>query len=142
MTSVKAVRSERSVLSIAFPLNLLLFLNNFQVVPLKEKFIEEGIDSRNYMYINGEKWNNSTLFENEVELTNQAILQYEKDLKSGKIIDSKNYLPPKKNYSNRASKLGVKASNLVDFLFRKFFLNLLFLFYTFQFHYFCFVFVL
>ena len=38
-------------------------LNNFQVVPLKEKFIEEGIDSRNYMYVNGEKWNNSTLFE-------------------------------------------------------------------------------
>ena len=38
-------------------------LNNFKVVPLKEKFIEEGVDSRNYMYINGEKWNNSTLFE-------------------------------------------------------------------------------
>lgn len=63
---------------------------------------------------------NSTLFENEVELTNQAILQYEKDLKSGKIIDSKNYLPPKKNYSNRASRLGTKASNLVDLLFHKF----------------------
>ena len=63
---------------------------------------------------------NSTLFENEVQLTNQAILQYEKDLKSGKIIDSKNYLPPKKNYSNRASILGEKASNLVDILFRKF----------------------
>ena len=38
-------------------------LNNFKVVPLKEKFMEEGVDSRNYMYINGEKWNNSTLFE-------------------------------------------------------------------------------
>ena len=64
---------------------------------------------------------NSTLFENEVQLTNQAILQYEKDLKSGITIDSKNYLPPKKNYNNRASRLGVKASNLVDFLFRKLF---------------------
>ena len=67
---------------------------------------------------------NSTLFESEVELTNQAILQYEKDLKSGKIIDSKNYVLPKKNYSNKASKLGVKASNLVDFLFRKLFSSL------------------
>ena len=38
-------------------------LNNYRVVPLKEKKIEEGIDSRNFMYINGEKWNNSTLFE-------------------------------------------------------------------------------
>jgi len=38
-------------------------LNNYRVVPLKEKKIEEGTDSRNYMYINGEKWNNSTLFE-------------------------------------------------------------------------------
>lgn len=39
-------------------------LNNFQVVPLKHKKIEEGTDTRNTMYINGEKWNNSTLFEN------------------------------------------------------------------------------
>ena len=62
---------------------------------------------------------NSTFFENDVELTSQAILQYEKDLKAGKIIDSKNYLTPKKNYSNRASILGEKASNLVDILFRK-----------------------
>ena len=39
-------------------------LNNFQVVPLKHKKVEEGTDTRNTMYINGEKWNNSTLFEN------------------------------------------------------------------------------
>ena len=39
-------------------------LNNFQVVPLKHKKVEEGTDSRDTMYINGEKWNNSTLFEN------------------------------------------------------------------------------
>ena len=39
-------------------------LNNFQVVPLKEKQIEEGTDSRNSLYVNGDKWNNSTLFEN------------------------------------------------------------------------------
>ena len=39
-------------------------LNNFQVVPLKEKKVEEGVDSRNTLYIDGEKWNNSTLFEN------------------------------------------------------------------------------
>ena len=47
------------------------------------------------------------------------VIQLE-DLKSGKTIDSKNYLPPKKNYSNRASRLGTKASNLVDLLFHKF----------------------
>ena len=40
-------------------------LNDFIVVPLKEKNnIEEGVDTRNYMYYKGEKWNNSTLFEN------------------------------------------------------------------------------
>jgi hypothetical protein len=39
-------------------------LNNYKLVPLKEKNnIEEGVDSRNYMYINGEKWENSNLFE-------------------------------------------------------------------------------
>ena len=43
-------------------------LNNYRVVPLKEKKIEEGIDSRNFMYINGEKWNNSTLFEDNEKL--------------------------------------------------------------------------
>ena len=43
-------------------------LNNYRVVPLKEKKIEEGIDTRNFMYINGEKWNNSTLFEDNEKL--------------------------------------------------------------------------
>ena len=39
-------------------------LNDFIVVPLREKKnIEEGVDSRNFMYYKGEKWNNSTLFE-------------------------------------------------------------------------------
>ena len=38
-------------------------LNAFNVVPLKEHRVPEGVTSRNYMYIDGEKWNNSTLFE-------------------------------------------------------------------------------
>ena len=48
-------------------------LNNYRVVPLKEKKIEEGIDSRNFMYINGEKWNNSTLLEDNEKLLLNTI---------------------------------------------------------------------
>ncbi len=48
-------------------------LNNYRVVPLKEKKIEEGIDSRNFMFINGEKWNNSTLLEDNEKLLLNTI---------------------------------------------------------------------
>ena len=63
---------------------------------------------------------NSNLYESEVQLTNQAIIQYEKDLKAGKVIDSKNYVLPKNNYSNKATRIGVNASNLIDYIFRRF----------------------
>ena len=48
-------------------------LNNYRVVPLKEKKIEEGIDSRNFMFINGEKLNNSTLLEDNEKLLLNTI---------------------------------------------------------------------
>lgn len=38
-------------------------LNSCHVVPLKEHKIEEGVDSRNSLYVDGWKWNTSTIFE-------------------------------------------------------------------------------
>ena len=40
-------------------------LKNVTIVPLKEKHIEEGCDSRNDLIINGNKWNVSTQIEND-----------------------------------------------------------------------------
>jgi len=39
---------------------------------------------------------------------------YEKDLKNGKNIVSSNYLPKEKNYNNKASKLGLNLSHLIE----------------------------
>ncbi|MCQ2818045.1 MAG: hypothetical protein MJ252_12335 [archaeon] len=38
-------------------------LNNFQIVPLNEHKVEEGCDSRNYSFIDGNKWEISTKIE-------------------------------------------------------------------------------
>jgi len=40
-------------------------LKNSKVTPLKDNFIEDGVDTRNYTYFNdyNEKWNNSTFFD-------------------------------------------------------------------------------
>ena len=40
-------------------------LKNSKVTPLKDNFIEEGVDTRNYIYFNdyNEKWNNSAFFD-------------------------------------------------------------------------------
>ena len=39
-------------------------LNDFQVVPIKERKIEEGVDSRNFLDIDGKTWNISNKVEN------------------------------------------------------------------------------
>lgn len=53
-------------------------------------------------------------YEDKTILTEEAIRNYEKDLKDGKNITSKNYLPDEKNYNNNASKIGLNISNFIE----------------------------
>lgn len=62
---------------------------------------------------------NNTYYETKAYLTEEAIKKYEKDLKEGKNITSKNYIPEEKNYNNKVSKLGLKTSNFIDKLINK-----------------------
>ena len=56
----------------------------------------------------------NTYYENKKVLTDEAIKEYEKDLKTGQPINSKNYLKEEKNYNNKASRIGLKTSNLIE----------------------------
>jgi len=57
--------------------------------------------------------------ENKSILTEEAIKRYEQDLKEGKEINPSNYRVPDKNYNNKASKVGVKASQIIEKVFKK-----------------------
>lgn len=52
-------------------------------------------------------------------LTNQAIERFEEDIKQGKSIEAKNYLQKENNYNNKASKLGMKISGVIETGFDK-----------------------
>lgn len=52
-------------------------------------------------------------------LTDEAIKKFEADVKAGKKIDASNYLEKEKNYSNKASKLGMKISLIIEKAFNK-----------------------
>ena len=52
-------------------------------------------------------------------LTQEAIERFENDVKEGKEIIASNYIEEEKNYSNKASKLALKVSNLVSNSFDK-----------------------
>ena len=52
-------------------------------------------------------------------ITEEAMERFENDLKEGKEINAKNYLPEEKNYSNRISDLGLKTSNIIEKTFKK-----------------------
>lgn len=56
---------------------------------------------------------------NKNVITEEAMERFENDLKTGKEIDAKNYLPEEKDYSNRISDLGLKTSNLIEKAFKK-----------------------
>lgn len=58
-------------------------------------------------------------YENKTYMTEEAIKNYEKDLKEGKNIVSKKYLPKEKDYNNSASKLGLKSSNFLEKIINK-----------------------
>lgn len=61
----------------------------------------------------------NTYYEEKNILTEEAIRNYEKDLKDGKNIMSKNYLPSEKNYNNKAAKLGMGMSNFIENIVNK-----------------------
>lgn len=52
-------------------------------------------------------------------LTQEAIERFEKDVKAGKKIIASNYIEEEKDYSNKASRLALKISNLVSAGFDK-----------------------
>ncbi len=62
---------------------------------------------------------NNEYYENKTYLTQEAIKNYEKDLKEGKIILGDKYLPKEKNYNNSISKLGLKSSSLIEKLINR-----------------------
>ena len=64
------------------------------------------------------KYNNE-YFESKNTLTEEAIKKYENDLKNGEKINPNNYRIEEKNYNNKASILGIKASRLIESTFRK-----------------------
>mgnify|MGYP003571241610 CR=1 FL=1 len=57
---------------------------------------------------------NNNYYENENILTQEAIIQFEQDLKEGKDIVPSNYITKKKDYNNKASIFGRKCSNLIE----------------------------
>jgi len=57
---------------------------------------------------------NNNYYENEKILTQEAILQFEKDLEEGKKIIPSNYITPKKEYNNKASTFGLKCSSEIE----------------------------
>lgn len=52
-------------------------------------------------------------------LTEQAIKEFENDIKNGKNIDIKNYVGDNTNYKNFYSELGYNMSTIVDTFFNK-----------------------
>lgn len=56
----------------------------------------------------------SDYYEMKSNLTEEAIKNYEKDLKDGKNIVASNYLPEEKNYNNKVSKMGLGLSHLIE----------------------------
>lgn len=56
----------------------------------------------------------SNYYDSKTNLTEEAIKRYENDLKEGKTIDPNNYIEEEKNYNNKAAKIGMKASSIVE----------------------------
>ena len=58
-------------------------------------------------------------YENTNIIGEDAIKQFEEDLKEGKEINPKNYITPRKNYNNRISRYTLKVSHMIEFVFDK-----------------------
>ena len=50
-------------------------------------------------------------------LTEEAVEQFERDIKDGKQVKASDYIKKDNDYSNNISKLGIKASDMVGELF-------------------------
>ena len=57
---------------------------------------------------------NNNYYENERVLTDEAIERFENDIRNGKDIVVSNYIPMKKDYSNRANIMGLKCSSMIE----------------------------
>ena len=57
--------------------------------------------------------------QNKKILTEEAIIEYEKDLKEGIEIHPEKYQEPEKNYNNKVSEVGLKTSKLIEKGFKK-----------------------
>jgi hypothetical protein len=57
--------------------------------------------------------------QNKKILTEEAIQEYEKDLKEGIEINPEKYQEPEKDYNNRVSKVGLNTSKLIEKGFQK-----------------------
>ena len=62
---------------------------------------------------------NNSYYENKNVLTEEAIIQFEKDIKEGKNINVSTYLKEEKDYSNKVSNVGMKTSNFIEKGFKK-----------------------
>lgn len=62
---------------------------------------------------------NNHYYENEKILTDEAIARFEEDLKEGKEIVPSNYITEKKEYNNKASKIGLECSKIIEKIMNK-----------------------
>ena len=58
-------------------------------------------------------------YDNKSIMTNEAIERFERDIDEGKDISLEDYLVEEKNYNNRASRFGLKLSNIIEVNFNK-----------------------
>ena len=62
---------------------------------------------------------NNNYYENERVLTKEAIERFEDDIKNGREIVTSNYINEAKDYSNKASIIGLKCSNAIEKIINK-----------------------
>lgn len=63
--------------------------------------------------------NRNNYYENQKVLSEEAIKQFETDIKNGKDINPNNYITKEKNYNNKASKIGKEISSVIEYLVNK-----------------------
>lgn len=63
--------------------------------------------------------NRNNYYENSYTLSDESIKKFEKDLKNGKEINPRNYLPKRKEYNNRYSIAFIKISKSIEIIVNK-----------------------
>ena len=62
---------------------------------------------------------NNNYYENTNIIKEEAIKQFEKDLKEDKEIIPSHYITPKKDYNNKAALIGLKTSKIIEKIDKK-----------------------